>query len=127
LVGNGAYGIELSDDSANNVIHHNDFIANGQNTLQACDNGTTNQWYDDTVLEGNYWSDYSGIGNYSIDGSAKAFDPYPSLSPYRYTGETDSSSSSAFPQDVLVRIGLFLVVSGLFVAVLFVNRRKIFS
>ena len=34
--------------------------------------------------------------------------------------------SSSFP-DALVRIGLFLVVSGLFVVVLFVNRRKISS
>ena len=55
LVGNGAYGIELSDSSVNNVIHHNDFLANGQNTSQACDNGMNNQWYDETVLEGNYW------------------------------------------------------------------------
>ncbi|MFX0171213.1 MAG: NosD domain-containing protein [Candidatus Hodarchaeota archaeon] len=124
LVGNGVYGIELSDDSANNVIHHNDFIANGQNTSQACDNGMNNQWYDETVLEGNYWSDYSGNGSYLIAGSAGASDPYPSLSPYRYTS---SSSSPAFPQDVLVRIGLFLVVIGFLVVVLFVNKRKISS
>lgn len=80
-------------------------------------------------MEGNYWSDYSGIGSYLIVGKAGASDPYPSLSPYRYTSETDTSSSSSptFPQDVLVRIGLFLVVSGLLVVVLFVNRRKISS
>jgi hypothetical protein len=124
LVGNGAYGIELFDDSAINIIHHNDFITNGQNTSQACDNGMNNQWYDETVLEGNYWSDYSGNGSYLIAGSAGASDPYPSLSPYRYTS---SSSSPAFPQDVLVRIGSFLVVIGLLVVVLFVNKRKISS
>jgi parallel beta-helix repeat protein len=135
LVGNGVYGIGLSDVSDYNVIHHNDFIANGQNTSQACDNGTNNQWYDETVLEGNYWSDYSGNGSYLIAGSAGASDPYPSLSPYRYTGETDissstdtsSSSSPAFPQDILVRIGLFFVVIGLIGVVFFFNRRKISS
>jgi parallel beta-helix repeat protein len=121
MVGNGAYGIELSDDSANNIIHHNDFIANGQDTSQACDNGMNNQWYDDTGLEGNYWSDYNGTGSYLIDGTAGARDPYPSLSPYRYTSET------AFPKDILVRIGLFLAVIGLVVVVFFVNRRKISS
>ncbi|MFX0050517.1 MAG: NosD domain-containing protein [Candidatus Hermodarchaeota archaeon] len=127
LAGNGAYGIELSVGSDINAIHHNDFIENGQNTSQACDDGWYNQWFDDTVLEGNYWLDYSGTGNYSIDGLARAVDPYPSLSPYRYSRETDRSYSPAFPQDVLVRIGLFLVVIGFFVVVLFVNRRKISS
>jgi hypothetical protein len=116
LVGNG-YGIELSEDSDNNVIHHNDFIANGQYTSQAWDTGMNNQWHDETVLEGNYWSDYFSVGSYLIAGSAGASDPYPSLSPYRYTGETP------FPH-VLVRIGLFLVFTGLFVVVLFVNRRQ---
>jgi parallel beta-helix repeat protein len=125
LVGNGAYGVTLSDDSYNNIIHHNNFIANGQNTSQACDNGGNNQWYDETLLEGNYWSDYNG--SYLIAGSAGASDPYPSLSPYRYTGETDSSSSPVFPQDVLVRIGFFLVIIGLIVVVFFVNRRRLSS
>lgn len=127
LVGNGAYGIELCYYSANNALHYNDFIRNGQYTSQAYDDGTNNTWYDDTVFEGNYWSDYSDAGSYVIAGSAGASDPYPSLSPYRYTHEIDSSSSPAFPQDVLVRIGFFLIVSGLFVVVLFVNRRKISS
>jgi parallel beta-helix repeat protein len=124
LVGNGGYGIELSDESDDNFIHQNDFIANGQDTSQACDNGTNNQWYDETVLEGNYWSDYSGTGSYLIAGSAGTSDPYPSLSPYRYTS---SSSSPTFLEDVLVRIGLFLGVIGLVVVVFFINRRKISS
>ena len=127
LVENGAYGIELSHYSAKNVIHHNDFIGNGHYTSQASDDCTNNTWYDETVLEGNYWSDYSGTGSYVIAGWARASDPYPSLSPYGYTREIDSSSSPTFPQDVSVRIGFFLVVGGFLVLVLFVNRRKISS
>ncbi|MFW9906598.1 MAG: NosD domain-containing protein, partial [Candidatus Thorarchaeota archaeon] len=119
LVGNEVYGIGISDNSASNVIHHNDFIVNGQDTSQACDNGRNNQWYDETVLEGNYWFDYSGNGSYIIAGSAEASDPYPSLSPYRYIPKQDSSSS---PQSILVRVGLFLGVIGLLGVILFVNR-----
>ena len=126
LVGNGAYGIELSGDSDINVIHHNDFVANGQNTSQAYDNGTDNQWYEETTMEGNYWSDYNGTGSYLIAGSAGTSDPYPSLSPYRYTDKIDTSSSPSpvFPQEFLAIIGLFVVVIGLSVVVLFVNKRQ---
>ena len=118
LVGNGEYGIQLSDDSDNNAIHHNSFFANGQNNLknsQACDNGTYNLWYDETLLEGNYWSDYSGTGSYLISGSAAASDPYPFL-----TGE--QVIRRYFP--LLLRIGLFFFVVGLLVVVLFLIRRS---
>ncbi|MHA1947479.1 MAG: right-handed parallel beta-helix repeat-containing protein [Candidatus Hodarchaeales archaeon] len=114
IVENGIYGILLASDSANNEIHHNNFHTNGLYSSQAFDNGTNNQWY------GNYWSDYSGTGSYLIDGSAGVSDPYPSSSPNRYSDETQ-------PSHVSIRIGLFLGVIGLFVGVLFVNRRKISS
>lgn len=58
----------------NNTIHHNTFI---NNTIQAYDDGASNQWYDSETYEGNYWSDYLGNGSYLITGSAGVRDLYP--------------------------------------------------
>ena len=45
----------------NNNIHHN-FYVNNYRKPQAEDDGTNNLWYNDSLNEGNYWSDYSGTG-----------------------------------------------------------------
>jgi parallel beta-helix repeat protein len=72
--GNG--GVELYQYTANNSIHHNTF----QNCY-AYDDGDSNTWYDPVAQEGNYWWDYSGSGNYTIWGSARANDTYPLNAP----------------------------------------------
>ncbi|MFX1514297.1 MAG: NosD domain-containing protein, partial [Promethearchaeota archaeon] len=90
LEGNQGYGICLSSVSGivwhnqtftyfceNNIIHHNFLLNNNNGLIQAYDNGTTNHWFDASSYEGNYWSDYIGIGNYSIDGPIGVEDPYP--------------------------------------------------
>ncbi len=75
---NGEYGIDLHSSSANNLIHNNTFVDNNLGgTSQGHDDGANNYWYDSTIQEGNYWSDWSGTGSYSIDGVAGAFDLYP--------------------------------------------------
>jgi parallel beta-helix repeat protein len=76
---NERYGIDTSSDSDNNNIHHNNFADNNLvgGTSQARDEGTNNYWYDTEILEGNYWSDWSGIGSYSIDGPASSVDLFP--------------------------------------------------
>ncbi|MHA2075177.1 MAG: NosD domain-containing protein, partial [Candidatus Hodarchaeales archaeon] len=114
LIGNGDYGISIDLNSDNNTIHHNSFVANTQHESQAYDDGMNNQWYDETLLEGNRWSDYSGTDSYLIAGSAGASDPYPN---------TNSSPSPAFMNGVFFRIGFFLIVFGLLFLFLFVNRR----
>ena len=64
--------------SSNCNIHHNSFIDNNlEGSSQACDDGVNNTWFDYSTLEGNYYSDYSGVGNYSIGGNANSTDPYP--------------------------------------------------
>lgn len=51
-------GIELSF-SKNNFIYHNNII---NNTNQALDRSPlANNWYHPDLLEGNYWSDYTGV------------------------------------------------------------------
>lgn len=89
---NNVYGnnIENNDNgtvlrmSSNNFIHKNNFM---NNTLQAAVDTAVNSW--DDGVEGNYWSDYSGvdpnhegIGNipYIIDADNK--DNYPLMGPF---------------------------------------------
>lgn len=79
------YGLILNEYADNNVIYNNDFVENKWlGTSQAYDDGVNNTWYNITLLEGNYWSDWSGVGNYSIDGIARNVDPYPSHLPYTF-------------------------------------------
>ncbi len=72
------------------LIHHNTFVNNGISetynidndrfgniTSQAYDEGTVNTWYDEETKFGNFWSDFSGKGDYAIDGPAESFDIYP--------------------------------------------------
>ncbi len=84
------HAIALVGDADWNKIYHNVLIDNAysenytiDNRLtgiinsQGFDEGTNNLWYDDVNNQGNYWSDYQGIGNYSIDGPAGTEDKYP--------------------------------------------------
>ncbi len=74
LLENVEYGIYLEISyPRNNLIHHNTFVDNNLGgSSQARDEGSNNFWYDTETLEGNYWSDWSGTGSYSIDGSASS-------------------------------------------------------
>ncbi len=71
------YALTLGYSSTENTIHHNAFINNNNGKIQALDNGSNNTWYEVETEEGNYWSDYQGTGNYSIDGEANSYDLYP--------------------------------------------------
>lgn len=74
-----AFGILLGG-SNNNFVHHNNIIYNGiTDQPQGFDNGLNNVWYEASLEEGNYWSDWSGIGPYEIEGSVPSYnyDLYP--------------------------------------------------
>ena len=68
---NSNYGIWLSY-SNNNLIFRNNLISNSINAED--DNPASNDWYHPVRLEGNYWSDYTGVddgsgtGKYAIAG-----------------------------------------------------------
>ena len=77
LANNGRFGIIILSGH-NYTIHHNSFIDNNLGgTSQAYDTGKYNKWYDEIMMEGNFWSDWSGVGSYVIAGSADSVDPYP--------------------------------------------------
>jgi len=67
FINNTNYGIAL-DTCSDVIVYHNDFIDNGNGSLpQAADfYGSTNFWYSETLSEGNFWKDYSGVGTYLI-------------------------------------------------------------
>ncbi len=86
LQGNEGFGVYLRYGSDNNLIHHNTFVDNYLGgTSQAFDDCLNNTWYDAETSEGNYWSDWSKINSYSINGSAGSEDLYPLDEPAEYS------------------------------------------
>jgi parallel beta-helix repeat protein len=80
---NNNYGIFLARGSVNNLIHHNNIMDNRDQALDA--NPANNDWHHPTLLEGNYWSDYTGLddgsgtGKHAIagDGIGDTLIPHP--------------------------------------------------
>jgi len=56
VIAENKVGIELWGNSLNNVVYHNNFL---NNTEQTPSRGPLNVW--DNGAEGNYWSDYNGV------------------------------------------------------------------
>ena len=115
LENNQEYGIFLSTSSDNNIIHHNTFYNNNPGgTSQAYDDGSNNVWYDTTTNEGNYWDDWVS-GDYAIDGSATAVDPYPLNEPL---------VPPVFEFSLIFTSILFLIPSILLVLCIYVKKRE---
>lgn len=93
IIGNSYYGVCIFYGSSENKIHHNNFIDNNKfrgliGRSQAYDDGLDNYWFDNSIKEGNYWSNWDGSGwgtpsAYPIDGGAGASDWYPLKKPVR--------------------------------------------
>ena len=117
IISNYLYGVHVDSSSNNNVMYHNNF----NNTRNAYDT-STNIWYNDTLHEGNYWSDYFGIDadddgigdtHYSIHGGISQ-DYYPLMIPFgknppnaNFIHSTDNltvlfDASSSFDRDGIV-------------------------
>ncbi len=73
-----SFGIYIKTPSCTqNIIHQNNFLNNNDNSSQASDQSLTNVWYNSQINKGNYWSDWSGIGSYTINNVTYVNDPYP--------------------------------------------------
>jgi len=75
---NGAPGIVMEKGAHDNYVYYNDIGWSGE--FLVLDNGVGNYWNYSGV--GNWYSDYSGTGTYTIPGSASEIDYYPSMSLY---------------------------------------------
>ncbi|MHA1400803.1 MAG: right-handed parallel beta-helix repeat-containing protein [Candidatus Heimdallarchaeaceae archaeon] len=75
---NQDYGVYLGTYSTKNVVFGNNFTSNNlDGSSQGFDDGEENVWYNIYTDTGNYWSDWSGTGSYSIAGIAGSEDLYP--------------------------------------------------
>jgi parallel beta-helix repeat protein len=124
VMGNGGHGIFIIRDSKGNRIYNNTVAGNGyigsyewddiysyDVSSQGCDEGAGNIWYDEESKTGNRWSDYTGIGEYLIDGSAGSVDKYP-VSVEAPTGNPPKETGGGVPAfSVLsVVLGVLLLV-----------------
>jgi parallel beta-helix repeat protein len=77
---NTGYGLSMQSSTGLNKIYHNVFLDNNLlgSTIQAFDD-TGDQWYNEVLLEGNYWDDFTGTtsSSYTIEGAAGSEDLYP--------------------------------------------------
>jgi len=75
------YGLSFFQDCILNEIYLNAFIDNSFGNSQGYEYSVTNnnRWYNEIILQGNYWSNYLGSGNYTIDGNTDTEDIYPLL------------------------------------------------
>ncbi len=79
---NDEYGLEFIQNSFENIVFHNNFIDNFPGGIsQARDSSGNSSWFNEVLLEGSYWSDYSGTGYYSIEGEEGCCDMYPLTEP----------------------------------------------
>lgn len=121
LIINNDIGISFSPGNEN-VIQSNDFIGNNN---QIVDNGENN------LIENNYYDDWSGIGSYSIAGSANNQDISPRSNPNPSIGttatetggtttvtvsqidrSTEPNENSALDDSVILAILLVAIVGG---------------
>jgi parallel beta-helix repeat protein len=89
LINNHDTGIYLPSNTEDTLVYHNNFVNNTENGYDA---GIDNVWYNATLQEGNYWSDYTGIDSngdgigdtpHNISGlTPPAQDMYPLMDPW---------------------------------------------
>ena len=73
---NYMYAVSIKGSNEYNEFYHNAFINNAGGGSQAYDD-STNYWHSYYQNSGNYWSDWPGFGNYTIDGIGGNADQYP--------------------------------------------------
>jgi len=109
---NRYYGVEFTTNCYTSTVYHNNFINNSRYdpTSQGRDNDGNCMWYNSTLLEGNFWNDYSGSGTYSIAGSV-CCDLYPLSEPLVFEEPTETSFN-------------YLLITLLSLPILYCLRRK---
>ncbi len=92
------YGIGLDVDCDYNRIYHNNLI---ENDVQAWDaQYWMNEWYHPYMLEGNYWSDYTGSDG-DGDGIGDTPYPWPGFDDYPFMEENGWEYLTVFEEEML--------------------------
>ena len=81
---NSNKGIYVSEDSSENLFYHNNFINNAQNSNDT----SNNNWYNTTILEGNYWDDFDEPSEGAYDNNSDGIVD----SPYYIPGGSNSDN-----------------------------------
>jgi parallel beta-helix repeat protein len=83
------YGVDVGSMAENNMFYHNNFMNNYMNLVYSWNAGMGNINFWDNGIEGNYWSDYSGvdangdgIGDTSYLIYYRNVDRYPLMAPF---------------------------------------------
>ncbi|MFW9923319.1 MAG: nitrous oxide reductase family maturation protein NosD, partial [Candidatus Thorarchaeota archaeon] len=102
------YGIKLTTGSNYNIVHHNNILYNYfDGEFQGFDNSIGNIWFNVTSEEGNFWSDWNGVGNYLLDGGIYNYDNYPNENPISINLEElyipDTSNDDIYEENDFVR------------------------
>jgi parallel beta-helix repeat protein len=76
-VAQNAVGIMFDVGSQENTVYHNNIVNNGMQTIDY--QPYTNNWHHPFMLEGNYWSDYTGVDENEdgIGDTPRGYDGYP--------------------------------------------------
>ncbi|MCE7745392.1 MAG: hypothetical protein GPJ52_09695 [Candidatus Heimdallarchaeota archaeon] len=120
---NTEYGIYLRSSSNSNELYHNILIDNnllGQS--QAYDECYNNKWYEETLNQGNYWSDWTGSGSYQIDGFTNAIDPCPT---FPYSEFPECSYSPTTPTTTLKLLGFTLGIVSISLTIIVISFLKV--
>ncbi len=118
IISSNEYAIEIMDNAGDNTITNNDMI-NNRAKPQAYDMMGANNW------NGNYWSDYSGEGEYKIDGEVYnyAYDNHPLTSPVNPTVEPPEKNGVAgIPLSYLIIAVVLIAI--VIIAVVALAKRK---
>jgi len=117
IYNNSGYGISIV--GYENTIHGNAIGWNEEGN--AIDSGSDNTW-DNGVDTGNWWSDYSGTGEYAIDGGAHSVDRYPNVLP-NGTPNFPLDPIGGFSVEFLALAGGGVIIAAIGLFIIFKRRR----
>jgi len=121
------FGIRIEWGSDNNLIYHNNIIDNG---VQAWDaQSWSNFWYNPYMLEGNYWSDYTGMDSDGDEIGDTPW-PWPGFDEYPFMEEDGWEYLTPIEEEILTstnRLGAYRTVHSNEISYLIVGLGQLFS